>query len=117
MTCRGRGAHVRHQRQPAEVSRAAESAEDKHDDLLAEVLALEAEDASEHAQRHKLVVRDEFGRGEGRERVEEQLCGLAEVADREEVDARVDLEAVAAVPVASLVDEPASVRLCQSESR
>lgn len=86
-------------------------------DLLAEILALEAEDASEHAQRHKLVVRDEFGRGEGRERVEEQLCGLAEVADREEVDARVDLEAVAAVPVASLVDEPASVRLCQSESR
>jgi len=73
--------------------------------LLAELLALEAEDAGEDAERDKVVVRDQLGRGEGRERVEEQVGGLGEVADREEVDARVDLEAVAAVPVAALVDE------------
>lgn len=73
--------------------------------LFLQVPPLESEHSSKNAENDKVLVVDELCGGEGRDRVEQELPALLEVADREEVQALVRLEPVATVPVTPLLNE------------
>mgnify|MGYP006899217539 CR=1 FL=1 len=82
--------------------------------LFLQVFPLEGKHAGKDTQHDKVVIVDQFARGERRQSVEQEFGALFKVADREEVDAAVDFEAVAAVPVSALVDEPVTRRRGES---
>ena len=73
--------------------------------LALEVHSLEGDGAGQHGVDDEVRVCAEFVAGEGRERVEQKRGGDGVVAEGDEVQALVGLEAVAAVPVTSALDE------------
>ena len=70
-------------------------------DLLLEVNAVQRQRPRNNGERYKVIVRQQFRRGKCRECVDEERTRGLELADGEEVQAAVDLEAIAAVPVAA----------------
>lgn len=82
--------------------------------LLAEVGSLEGDHADVDCVGDKSLVVHELVGGEGGDGVEEELGGLLEVPDGHAVQTLVDLQAVPAVPVATLLDEAAGWRRCIS---
>lgn len=75
--------------------------------LLAEVGPLEGDHADVNCVGDKRLVVHELVGGEGGDGVEEELGGLLEIPDGHAVQTLVDLQAVPAVPVATLLDEAA----------
>jgi hypothetical protein len=74
-------------------------------DLLLEIDAVQRQRPGNDGEGHKVVIREQFGRGKRRKRIDEERTRGFELADGEEVEAAVDLEAIATVPVAALLDE------------
>lgn len=74
--------------------------------LLLDIDPLHPDHTRDDSDRHERVVVHEFGRGEGREGIDEELSSLLEVSNREEVKTLVDLEPITSIPVSSFVDEP-----------
>lgn len=74
--------------------------------LLLDIHSLHPNHARDDGDRNERVVVHEFGRGESRESVDEELSSLLEVSNGEEVKTLVDLEPITSIPVSSFVDEP-----------
>ena len=75
--------------------------------LLLVVDSRQREGAGDDAEADEGLVRHELGRRECGQRVEQQVGGLLEVADREVVQALVRFQPVPPVPVAAILHEPA----------
>lgn len=75
--------------------------------LLLIVDSRQREGAGDDAEPDERLVRHELGRGEGGERVQQQVGALLEVADGQAVQALVRFQPIAPVPVAAILDEPA----------
>ena len=69
------------------------------DDILLEVGAREVGEGGDDRDEHKLLEIEELRGREGAQRVREELAATLKVADEDKVEAFVDLEAVAALPI------------------
>jgi hypothetical protein len=77
----------------------------KNQYLLLEIDAVQRERPSDDGERHKVIVRQQFRRGERRERIDEESARRFELADGEKVKTTIDFETIATVPVATLLDK------------
>jgi hypothetical protein len=73
--------------------------------LLFKIRSLENNSGRQYGILDKLLVRHEFRRRERGQRVQQEIHRTLEISNRDFVDAFVDFETIASVPVTAFVDE------------